>query len=161
MIDDCKLSNIVYVVCQRRLIYFQLHCAECRPGGVHYCITIIFPYSCSLWNLCLFPLWEPWLFSFSKLTRRANFRMHWCQNLNWEIKLTTQRKDMLIQLASNLFNNQAHITYMQIVQCINNKTWMGLGPGNYVKAILQGRFLVKIDETWDRETHAFTIKFLN
>ena len=57
---------------------------------------------------------------------------------------------MLIQLAPNLFNIQEHITYMQIVQCINNKTWMGLGLGNYVKA-LQGRFPVKIDETWDRE----------
>ena len=137
MVDKYRLQAFKHsIVCKRRLIYFQLHCAECRLGGVHYCIIIIFPYNCSVWNLCLLPQWEPWLFfSFSKLTRRANFRMHWCQNLNWEIKLTTQRKDMLIQLASNLFNNQAHITYMQIVQCINNKTWMGLGPRIYVKAI--------------------------
>ena len=43
-----KLQAFKYsIVCQRRLIYFQLHCAECRLGGVHYCITIIFPYSCT------------------------------------------------------------------------------------------------------------------
>ena len=64
---------------------------------------------------------------------------------------------MLIQLAPNLFNNQAEPILHTCRKCnalITKLEWAW--DQEIMSKPLQGRFLVKIDETWDRETRAFT-----